>query len=320
MASERASRRMFLGVAALLFAASAAVTIVWCTTMTAAGGVPMSGGSTMPMARMGMPGQGWPGAATSFLGMWVVMMVAMMLPSLVPALWRYRQAVGRAGGTRPGWLTAVVGVGYFSVWTLFGMIAYPLGVALAAIEMRQAALARAAPIAVGAVVVIAGLVQLSAWKARHLAVRARMCARGRPRHGLATRPAPRPTLQPLLRRPDGDPPGRRDHGASRDGCGRGRHHRRTSRTGRRARRASHRGPGRRVRVVSGRASSRGIVTYPHRTHRALAAGAAAGPCNGAVSIAGWPSASYHARSSHCPAAVPGARGHKQTVKPSPATG
>jgi predicted metal-binding membrane protein len=169
MASERASRRMFLGVAALLFAASAAVTIVWCTTMTAAGGVPMSGGSTMPMARMGMPGQGWPGAATSFLGMWVVMMVAMMLPSLVPALWRYRQAVGRAGGTRPGWLTAVVGVGYFSVWTLFGMIAYPLGVALAAIEMRQAALARAAPIAVGAVVVIAGLFQLSAWKARHLA-------------------------------------------------------------------------------------------------------------------------------------------------------
>jgi hypothetical protein len=26
--------------------------------------------------------------------MWVVMMVAMMLPSLVPMLWRYRQAVG----------------------------------------------------------------------------------------------------------------------------------------------------------------------------------------------------------------------------------
>jgi predicted metal-binding membrane protein len=37
-----------------------------------------------------VPGQTWPGAAASFLGMWVVMMVAMMLPSLVPMLRRYR--------------------------------------------------------------------------------------------------------------------------------------------------------------------------------------------------------------------------------------
>ena len=39
---------------------------------------------------MRMPGQTWPAAAVSFLGMWVVTMVAMMLPSLVPMLWRYR--------------------------------------------------------------------------------------------------------------------------------------------------------------------------------------------------------------------------------------
>ena len=71
--------------------------------------------------------------------MWVVMMVTMMLPSLVPMLWRYRQAVGRAGETRLGWLTALVGVGYFFVWTVFGMAAYPLGVALAAIEMLEPA-------------------------------------------------------------------------------------------------------------------------------------------------------------------------------------
>jgi hypothetical protein len=32
------------------------------------------------------PGQTWPGAAASFLCMWVVMMVAMMLPSLVAML------------------------------------------------------------------------------------------------------------------------------------------------------------------------------------------------------------------------------------------
>jgi predicted metal-binding membrane protein len=68
--------------------------------------------------------------------MWVVMMVAMMLPSLVPMLWRYRHAVGRTGETRLGRLTALVGVGYFFVWIAFGMAAFPLGVALAAVEMR----------------------------------------------------------------------------------------------------------------------------------------------------------------------------------------
>jgi len=50
------------------------------------GEMPMPGGWTMSMAWMRMPGQTWPGAAASFLGMWIVMMVAMMLPSLVPML------------------------------------------------------------------------------------------------------------------------------------------------------------------------------------------------------------------------------------------
>jgi hypothetical protein len=45
----------------------------------------------------------------------VVMMIAMMLPSLVPILWRYRQAVGRTGDTRLGRLTALVGVGPFDI-------------------------------------------------------------------------------------------------------------------------------------------------------------------------------------------------------------
>src|SRR5207302_5508750 len=67
-------------VAALLFASSAAVTIVWCASMSAMGEMPMPGGWTMSMAWMRMPGQTWSGAAASFLGMWVVMMVAMMLP------------------------------------------------------------------------------------------------------------------------------------------------------------------------------------------------------------------------------------------------
>jgi len=173
------SRRAFLGVSALLFAASSAVTIVWCGSMSAMGEMPMPGGWTMSMAWMRMPGQTWPAAAATFVGMWVVMMVAMMLPSLVPMLGRYRQAVGGAGEARLGRLTALVGVGYFFVWTALGVATFPLGVALAAIEMRQPALARAVPIAVGVVVLLAGALQLTAWKARHLACCREVPGRGR---------------------------------------------------------------------------------------------------------------------------------------------
>jgi predicted metal-binding membrane protein len=132
------------------------------------GEMPMPGGWTMSMAWMLMPDQTWLGAAASFLGMWIVMMVAMMLPSLVPMLWRYRRAVGREGEARLGRLTALVGLGYFFIWTLFGMLAFPLGVALAIAEMQLPELARAVPVVVGVIVVIAGALQLSTWKARHL--------------------------------------------------------------------------------------------------------------------------------------------------------
>ena len=137
--------------------------------MSAMGGMPMCGGGTMSMVWMRMPGQTWPGAAAWFLGMWVVMMAAMMLPSLVPMLWRYRQAVARTGERRLGRLTALVGIGYFFVWAVFGMAAFPLGVALTAVEMQLPALARAVPIAVGVVVLMAGAFQFTAWKAHHLA-------------------------------------------------------------------------------------------------------------------------------------------------------
>jgi len=173
----RTSHRAFGGVSALLFATSAALTVVWCKDMSAMRGMPMPGGWTMSMVWMRMAGQTWPEAAASFIGMWVVMMVAMMLPSLAPMLWRYRQAVTSIGETRKAWLTVLVGVGYFFVWTLFGMAGYPLGITLAAVEMHQPVLARAAPIAVGVVVLIAGAIQFTSFKAHHLG-----CCREAPGH------------------------------------------------------------------------------------------------------------------------------------------
>lgn len=127
-----------------------------------------SGWSTS-MAGMWMPGRPWLDAAASFVGMWVAMMAAMMLPSLAPVLWRYRRGIASAGARHPGWLTAVVGAAYFGVWGVLGAAIFPLGVALSAVEMRFPALARAAPIVAGVVVVIAGALQFTAWKAHHLA-------------------------------------------------------------------------------------------------------------------------------------------------------
>ncbi len=176
--SARASRRAFLGVSALLFVASAAVTVRWGVSMSGMGEMPMPGGWTMSMAWMRMPGQTWPGAAASFLAMWIVMMLAMMLPALVPMLSRYRRAVGEAGEAHLGALTALVGVGYFFVWTVLGVAVFPLGIALATIEMREPALSRAVPVAIGLVVLLAGALQLTAWKARHLA-----CCRESPGRG-----------------------------------------------------------------------------------------------------------------------------------------
>jgi len=177
-ASEPPSEQAFFAVSALMFAVSAALTIGWSASMSDMGGMPMPGGWTMSMMWMRMPGQAWLTGAASFAGMWTVMMMAMMLPSLVPALSRYRVAVRRTGETRVDRLTALIGAGYFFVWIVSGLAIFALGVGLAAAAMQQPALARAVPTVNGFVVLIAGALQFTAWKQRHLA-----CCRGESKRG-----------------------------------------------------------------------------------------------------------------------------------------
>lgn len=135
--------------------------------MSAMDGMPMPGGWTMSMTWMAGPN--WSDAAVSFLGMWIAMMVAMMTPSLVPMLWRYRQAVETTAGTRLGWLTILAGGGYFFVWTIFGMAIFPIGIILATAEMQVPVLSHAVPIIIGMIFLVAGGLQFTRWKARHLA-------------------------------------------------------------------------------------------------------------------------------------------------------
>jgi predicted metal-binding membrane protein len=173
IASTRACRTnlplRFFGVAALLFAASATLTIIGCTAMASMGELPMPGGWTLSMAWMPMCGQTWPDVVAAFLGMWLAMMVAMMLPSLLPVLWRCHAAIDRSGHSPAGRLIALMGAAYFTVWLMLGAGVLALGGLLATVVMQWPALARAVPIAGAAVVVAAGALQFTGWKARHLA-------------------------------------------------------------------------------------------------------------------------------------------------------
>jgi len=177
-ASGRGAGRAFAGVVALGFGASAAATVIGCGPMAGMRGMPMPGGWTMSMMWMRMPGQTWAGAGAWFTGMWVAMMAAMMLPSLAPVLWRYRQEVGKAGERRADRRTALAALGYFLVWAVAGMGVFAAGAAAAAIEMAEPGVARAVPMAGGLAVLMAGAVQFTRWKAHHLS-----CCREAPGRG-----------------------------------------------------------------------------------------------------------------------------------------
>lgn len=151
-------QRTVLLTAALCFIASAAATILWCGSMSSMPGMEMAGGWTMSMAWMRMPGQGWLGAAATFLGMWTLMMIAMMLPVLVPALLCHRPAKS----------TLIVAGGYFAAWLSFGVALYAAGAGLAELAMRNAGVARLVPVAMGVVLVVAGALQSTRWKSRAL--------------------------------------------------------------------------------------------------------------------------------------------------------
>src|SRR6266851_500348 len=66
-------------------------------------------------------GLGW------YLGVWVTMMAAMMLPSVAPMVLLFDRV--SAERTRRGWAavpTWIFASSYFAVWTLYGLAAYGL--------------------------------------------------------------------------------------------------------------------------------------------------------------------------------------------------
>ena len=111
----------------------------------------MPGGWTLSMVWTPMAGQTWAGSGARFLTMWLVMMVAMMLPPLLPML----------ASLRRNHLAALACAAYFSVWALFGAAVYALGSSIARAALEWRAVARLAPLATGVALLVAGAVQLS---------------------------------------------------------------------------------------------------------------------------------------------------------------
>jgi predicted metal-binding membrane protein len=99
-----AAARARLGLVALLFALAA---IAWWSTADR-----MSGMDAGPGTDLG--GLGW------FLGVWVVMMAAMMLPSLSPTVALYSRMTRQRGFDRP----LLFSVAYVIVWGAAGLVAY----------------------------------------------------------------------------------------------------------------------------------------------------------------------------------------------------
>lgn len=167
--ADTAPRRAFALGCIVLFVGCAAVTVGAGVSMSAMAALPMRGGWSLSMHWLAMCGRAGPAQLAALLGMWSAMTVAMMLPSLTPNLWRYRCAAVHAGARHPMALTVCVGVGYLLVWISVGAVISVSGTTLAAGLLEWPTLARAAPLAMGAALMLAGALQCTVWKARQLA-------------------------------------------------------------------------------------------------------------------------------------------------------
>jgi predicted metal-binding membrane protein len=133
-------------VAAGLFAAAA---VAWLVVISQAGGMESAPGT------MGL-------GAAAFLGLWAVMMAAMMLPALAPLGALY-------AGEGPGRSARAAGLatGYVLTWALFGVVALAASVAAGDLADRN----ESAAAWVGAALLVgAGAYQLSPLKDRCLTV------------------------------------------------------------------------------------------------------------------------------------------------------
>jgi predicted metal-binding membrane protein len=123
----------------------------------------MAGRGGEPDMVMASPTMGL--GAPLFLAVWVVMMVAMMFPPAAPMILTFHQVQSakrlRGGTFVPTWLFVA---GYLVLWSLAGIIAYLAAVAAERVAARVGLSAATAARIGGALLILAGLYQLTPLK------------------------------------------------------------------------------------------------------------------------------------------------------------
>ncbi|MEA2210968.1 MAG: hypothetical protein QOF83_916 [Solirubrobacteraceae bacterium] len=103
-----------------------------------------------------------PGAVGFYVTAWVVMMVAMMFPSVAPMVLAYARISRRMHAAHPRHGTvAMFVVGYLVAWTAFGLAAYGLFAGVRAVAGPELGWHQAGPYVAGSVIVLAALYQLT---------------------------------------------------------------------------------------------------------------------------------------------------------------
>jgi predicted metal-binding membrane protein len=146
-----------------LIAVLAAVTLA-CWAWIAPMARDMYGAMSGPSAWM-MTGT-WDTPHLLLLGaMWTVMMAGMMLPSASPALLLYAGAARhRSGDRRARWLVYAMAGGYLLVWTGFSVSATILQRTLSALLLLSPMMVLTSPLFSGALLILAGVYQLTPLK------------------------------------------------------------------------------------------------------------------------------------------------------------
>jgi predicted metal-binding membrane protein len=124
----------------------------------------MYGDMTGPSAWMMTPA--WNGAHLALLfAMWTAMMIGMMLPSAAPTLLLYGMVARRGDGATDAPLRVhIFAGGYLVVWTAFSAVAAVAQRAFTEANVLTPMMEASAPLAAGAMLVVAGLYQLTPLK------------------------------------------------------------------------------------------------------------------------------------------------------------
>jgi predicted metal-binding membrane protein len=126
--------------------------VAWIVTVQRMSGMDMGPGTNLG-------GLGW------FVGIWVTMMAAMMLPSVAPMVLLFdrvsEEKARRGTAYVPTWIFVA---SYLAVWTVYGLAAYALYRGVRALDLGVLHWDRGGPYIAGTVVALAGLYELTPLK------------------------------------------------------------------------------------------------------------------------------------------------------------